>query len=216
MSQLRKFQRTHQLVADGILGKITLTKMKEVFHLPSINGTAHFAGQLAHETNNFKARVESLNYSVKGLINTFSFYRKNPDLAEKHGRKSGQKANQQAIANTVYADVNRSPRNRLGNVHPGDGWCFRGRGAIQITGRNNYEALFKWLDLPKDTDPDVVARTYYWEAALWFFDARKVWPLTTDVSDDSIRRVTKKINGGTNGLEHRQNLTRLFHILLTA
>lgn len=214
MSKLKQFQRKNGLTPDGIIGRFTLLKMMVVFNIKTKEATAHFVGQLAHETNNFKARTESFNYSVNGLAKTFSFYRKNPELARLHGRRTGRKANQMLIENNVYDDNNRSKRYKLGNVCPGDGWKFRGRGSIMVTGRNNYEAFFCWLGIPKDSDPSLVATTYYWECALWFFEVNKLWRLALNVSDYSITKLTEKINGGLNGFDHRKELTELFLRLL--
>lgn len=210
-NKLAQFQHDHGLVPDGIMGPITLKKGREIFNIKSDEATAHFFGQLAHETNNFKSSVESLNYSVTGLQRTFLFYRKNPSLARKHGRSGARKADQQAIANNVYNDANRGKRYKLGNTQPGDGWRFRGRGSIMITGRNNYEAFFTWMGLPKDTNPDLVATKYYWEAALWFFEVNRIWWHTGNVTERSIVTVTKLINGGVNGLNHRRSLTLKYY-----
>lgn len=215
-NKIVEFQKNNGLVADGIIGRNTMNKMMDVFKIDSIESTAHFVGQLAHETANFKKSVESLNYSVSGLISTFSFMRKNPLYAKKYGRINGvQKADQVAIANLVYDDANRSPKYKLGNVEPGDGWKFRGRGAIMITGRNNYEAFFKWLGLCVDTDPDLVESKYYWETALWFFEKNKVWWHTNAVTFFNCKMVTKIINGGDNGLSHRWNLTEQYYSILS-
>ena len=216
MKRIAEFQKKHGLTADGIIGRTTLTKFKEVFRIPSDAAVAHFIGQLHHESNGFKQGVESLNYSVSGLKKTFKFYRNHPELAQRHGRiKSVQKANQEAIANNVYADANRSKRFKLGNINPGDGWRFRGRGAIMITGRNNYMAFFKWLNVPLTTDPDHLAGKYFWHTALWFFKANNIWNHCNAVSTSNIEKVTRLINGGINGLRHRTELTiKYFRMLV--
>ncbi|MEO1405486.1 MAG: hypothetical protein AAFV54_03220, partial [Pseudomonadota bacterium] len=89
---------------------------------------AHFIGQGLIETGWLRYTEENLNYSREALIATFSYYRDNPDLARQHARKP------ELIANTVYG---RHPT--LGNTEPGDGWRYRGRGFIQLTGRDNYQ-----------------------------------------------------------------------------
>ncbi|MDC7994451.1 peptidoglycan-binding protein [Altibacter sp. HG106] len=216
MNRIIAFQHNNRLVADGIIGPATLGKMKEVFNIGQNIALAHFLGQLAHETASFTRNEESLNYSVSGLMKTFLFYRRNPDLARLHGRAPGQSAKQEDIANTVYADENRGRGYKLGNVHPGDGWKFRGRGAIMITGRSNYELFFKWENLPADTDPNLLATKYYWRTALWFFERNDVWRHCGQISLPNVKRVTKLINGGYNGLSHRYNLTRMYHALITA
>ena len=210
MKAIIEFQENNCLVPDGIIGRNTLNKMKSIFKIKSKASFAHFIGQLAHETNNFKSSIESLNYSSKGLVGTFRYYREHPALAREHGRVGAKAANQELIANSVYNDANRSSKYKLGNIHPGDGWKFRGRGAIMITGRNNYEAFFKWMKLPIDTDPGTVESKYYWDAAKWFFKVNKIWKHTEEITDENIMIVTKKINGGVNGYNHRRLLTNKY------
>lgn len=111
---------------------------------------------MAHETGGFTIVRESLNYDVDGLIKTFQFYRMNPKLAQKHGRKPSQKANQRLIANTVYADKNRDPRNRLGNVHEGDGYAYRGGGFLQTTGRYNYAKVGAKIGVDLENNPSLI------------------------------------------------------------
>lgn len=214
MSKLVIFQRRTGLYPDGILGPITADKLKSTFKIKNDERAAHFIGQLMHETNNFRSSTESLNYSVRGLINTFSYYKRNRHIAELHGRKIGQRANQEAIANVVYSDNNRSKRYKLGNTRKGDGWKFRGRGSIQITGRRNYEAFFKWKGLPKNTDPRLCATLYYWDTAIWYFEVNRIWRLCDEVYFHNVQRVTRAINGGENGLSHRYDLTLMAYRLL--
>lgn len=123
-------------------------KHMKYFNMNTCWNKAHFFAQAKIEVgDSFTIKQENLNYSVQALKSgkIFSYFKKHPDLAERYGRKKGiQKANQEAIANLVYADENRSPREKLGNIYPGDGWRFRGRGLIQITGRGNYTAANKY------------------------------------------------------------------------
>ncbi|MEM7528825.1 MAG: hypothetical protein AAF416_14300, partial [Pseudomonadota bacterium] len=101
--------------------------------------TAHFLAQCSVESARFQRLTEGLNYSVEAL-SSFAIFRRRPDLAQLYGRighwkSPTQKANQEAIANTAYADANRDENHRLGNTEPGDGWRFIGRGWIHLTGR---------------------------------------------------------------------------------
>ena len=111
------------------------------------------------------------------------------------------------IANKVYAD-------RLGNGDEasGDGWLFRGRGAIQLTGRFNYQKFSVYVDdFSIMRDPDPVADKYAFNSAMFFFRESKVWDLCDGgLHDDDIKQVTKKINGGYNGLDERIELTRKY------
>jgi putative chitinase len=166
---------------------------------------AHFFAQTAHETGEFKLFTENLNYSSDGLKKTFGKYFPG-DLANSYSR------NPEKIANRVYGS-------RMGNGDEtsGDGFRFRGRGALQLTGKSNYEAFVKFLNLPDlIKTPDLVATTYAFESAIFFFDRNKLWSLCDTVTDASILAVTKRINGGTNGLDHRSALTKKYYGWLKA
>jgi len=108
---------------------------------------AHFLGQGNVETGGFRQREENLNYSAARLRQVFSAYRHAEDLAERHAGRPV------LIAHTVYQN-----HPALGNTQPGDGFRFRGRGFIQLTGRSNYERYALVSGLPIDTDPDLISR----------------------------------------------------------
>jgi len=107
----------------------------------------HFFGQGLVETGWLKYTEEGLSYSAEGLVKTFRFYRRNPDLARQHARKP------ELIANTVYGG-----RTDLGNTQDGDGWKFRGRGFIQLTGRYNYTRYGEAAGIDLVNDPDLIKR----------------------------------------------------------
>ena len=140
--QLRSFSGRDNLDKNFLKTFVELLGIfKDDFHLNTPERLAFFLGQVKAEIyirrdGSVRTR-ESMNYSVAGLMKTFSHFRKNPHLATKLGRKANQSANQTAIANLVYADENRNPRYRLGNIKDGDGWLFRGCGILQSTGREN-------------------------------------------------------------------------------
>ncbi len=169
---------------------------------------AHFLGQIFVESGGFKVTTESLNYSVTGLLKTFSRARISEADARKYGRTHTQAANQQAIANTVYGGP-WGLRN-LGNTQPNDGWFYRGRGLKQLTGRDNYTRFAKH---PRGrpiyrTEPERVATGEGAVAsAIWFWDTR----MLNGVADrnDAVA-VTRLVNGGTNGLAMRQLWTARF------
>ena len=153
---------------------------------------AHFIAQVAHESGSFKYKTENLNYSDKALRAVFGKYFKSDEEAKKYARKPEE------IANVVYA-------NRMGNgdTSSGDGWKYRGRGLIQLTGCENYtkcgEHIGKDLIESPDlltTDPEaaVAAACWYWQSR----DLNKLADL------DDVNRITKKINGGFHGLEDRK------------
>ena len=158
---------------------------------------AHFLSQVAHESGNFKVLHENLNYSASGLLKVFPRYF-NATTAAQFARKP------QLIANRVYA-------NRIGNGNEasGDGWNYRGRGYLQVTGRANYKAFSEYIGEDCEKHPDLVATKYPLDSALWFFDRNKLWTLC-DKGEENVPTVSRRVNGGTNGLEDRLNKFRSF------
>lgn len=191
---LKEFQSKHGLVADGIFGKNTARKIAEVYN---IKHPALFFGQIAHESGCFKLKEENLYYSANRLLQVFPKYF-NLTNVNRYANKP------QDIANRVYGG-------RMGNVNANDGWYFRGRGAIQLTGRNNYKSFENWLvkkELAKPNEimlnPDLVWSKFYIESAVFFFDVNNLWNIT------DINTLTKRINGGLNGLQDRINKTNKY------
>ena len=153
----------------------------------------HFLAQTLHESAGFGVFKENLNYSADGLMKVFGKYFPTIDLANQYAR------NPQKIANRVYA-------NRMGNGDEpsGDGWRYRGMGAIQLTGKNNRILLSKDLNFDfVNTDSELLYQfPYAIESAGWFWNSQQ---LNTYADKDDILSITKKINGGTNGLDDRKN-----------
>jgi len=205
MEALVKFQEKINTKPDGDFGRDTLLKAKAFYKL-SDSQTAHFFAQTSHETGEFRLFSENLNYSADGLLKIFPKYFKSNAAALSYARKP------EKIANRVYA-------NRMGNGDEasGDGWKYRGRGALQLTGKANYIAFAEFVKDPEVvTNPDLVADKYAFESALFFFAKNKIWSKCLDVSDESIKAVTKIINGGVNGLTDRANKTKKYYALLTS
>jgi putative chitinase len=167
---------------------------------------AAFIAQCAHESGGFSTKTEGLNYSVEGLQATFRYYRNNPEQARKVGRTTGQQADQQAIANTVYADANRDESYRLGNTQPGDGWAFRGGGFIQLTGRGIYARYASYLKQDIKSVAANVRTTDLWalDSACWFFVNEK--SLLDEADRGDIRAISRAVNGSTAGLDKRIRL----------
>jgi len=215
-----KFQRENGLVADGVVGSSTWSKMfgdiskimdieKIKGHIPenvfnelgytcskfNITNTlrlSHFLSQCSHESGNFKAVSENLNYSEAGLKKIFGKYFPG-DSASKYAR------NPEKIASKVYAD-------RMGNggESTGDGYRFRGRGYIQLTGKNNYLKFGKFINQDIISNPDLVATKYPLASAAFFFNNNNIWSICDlGYSNDIIKMVTKRVNGGYNGLDDR-------------
>lgn len=196
---LKLLQEAAGVKPDGKFGPATFKAAKKYLNLPSDIAAVHFFAQTSHETGEFALFEENLNYSKEGLLKTFGKYF-NETTAAQYAR------NPEKIANRVYAS-------RMGNGDEasGDGWKFRGRGAIQLTGRFNYQKFAEHMsDLTIVKDPDQVKNELSFVAAKWFFDKNGIFPLCKDLSEDTIKKVTKIVNGGYNGLQHRQQLTNKY------
>ena len=197
---IKSLQEKIGVTADGMFGPNTLKAAMAFYKLTPFR-TAHFFGQTGHETGGFKIFSENLNYSVNGLKKVFGKYFPG-NLAEEYAR------NPEKIANRVYG-------NRMGNGDEasGDGYKFRGRGALQLTGKNNYKSFSKFLNNPDILeDPALVANQDAFESAIFFCDRNKLWKICDQgMSDATITKLTKRINGGTNGLEHRKMLTLKYY-----
>lgn len=174
---------------------------------------AHFLGQCSHESAGFKVVVENLNYGAQGLANTWpnrfaTDSKKKPfkpnELAKKIERKP------EIIANEVYS-------NRMGNgsKESGEGFKFRGRGYIQLTGKSNYSEFAKSLGEDVVKDPDRVSKEFPLVSAGWFFSKNNINTIC-DKGDtlEVITHVTRKINGGTIGLDHRAKEFKKYYELL--
>lgn len=197
---LAKLQEKIGVTPDGAFGPNTL-KVAAAHYKLNPTRAAHFFAQCAHESGNWKATSENLNYSAKGLRGIFRKYFPTDALANSYARQP------QKIANRVYA-------NRMGNgpESSGDGWKYRGRGFLQLTGHDNYKALSDYIKRPDImSNPDLVAGELAIESALWFFDRNKLWSICDQgVNDAAILALTKRINGGTHGLDDRKLKTKKY------
>lgn len=191
--------------------KLPISVMTEVDTLVEKYGVdsplrlSHFLAQCAHESGNFKFLTENLNYSADGLLKIFPKYFKDKATADLYARKP------EKIANRVYA-------NRMGNGDEasGDGFKFRGRGYIQLTGKDNYKAFSDFIGEDCVANPDLVATKYPLASAAFFFQKNKLWDIcdkgaTTEV----VTLVTKRVNGGTHGLDDRISKFTTFNSILS-
>lgn len=161
---------------------------------------AHFIAQTGHESAGFSRIVENLNYKVEALLSLFGRHRISEADARAYGRTASRPADQQAIANCIYGGAWGAKN--LGNVQPGDGWKFRGRSLIQVTGRANYLACGTALGLDLVNYPELLERPENAaNAAAWFWSSNELNALA---DNDNIAGITKRINGGTNGLDDRK------------
>jgi putative chitinase len=180
-----------------------LPSVIDTFKIDSINKLTHFLSQCAHESGNFKVVEENLNYSAEGLLKIFPKYF-SKDTAHIAARKP------EMIANIVYS-------NRMGNGDKasGDGWRFKGRGYIQLTGKTNYSQFGKFIGVDLIANPELVATKYALTSAAWYFEVRKLWGIAAEgIDEKTIIKLTKLINGGTHGLDDRISKTKIFNSLL--
>jgi putative chitinase len=175
--------------ADKYLPFINMTMVKREINTPVRQ--AMFLSQLAHESGNFKFVVENLNYSADALRRVFGKYFPTEELANQYARQP------ERIANRVYAS-------RMGNGDEasGEGWKYRGRGLIQLTGKDNYASFSMQADNNALVEPDLVAQPELAvDSAGWFWTTNRLNQLA-DTGD--VKAVTRRINGGFNGLADRE------------
>ena len=186
-------------VPDSVIAELPATMTK--FGLDTPIKLAHFLAQAGHESAGFKATQENLNYGAKGLRGIFGKYFPTDEKALLYERKP------EKIANLVYGG-------RMGNgpEASGEGYKFRGRGYIQLTGKDNYVALGKAIIEDLVSNPDLVATKYPLMSAAWFF--QRCLPKCTDASEAAITAVTKCVNGGTIGLPDRIKHFQEYYSLL--
>ena len=243
---VRQWQAANGLTADGIVGEGTWSKLfasggptviTEPAPLPSVGGLkleklkghipdaviaqipdtaakfqintplrlAHFLAQCGHESGGFRLTQENLNYSAKGLNGIFKKYFPTEAAANAYAR------NPEKIANKVY-----SSRMGNGSESSGDGYKFRGRGYIQLTGRDNYTAFGKSINEDIASNPDKVSGSYALLSAAWFFSKNGLHKIADEGSSDVVvTKITKRVNGGTIGLPDRIKHFKEYYQLLS-
>jgi putative chitinase len=189
-------------VPDAVIAQLpdTITK----FELNTPLRLAHFLAQAGHESGGFKAVNENLNYGAKGLLGIFKKYFPTEAKAKLYERKP------EKIANLVYGG-------RMGNGPEvsGEGFKFRGRGYIQLTGKDNYKAFDAVVPENLLESPDLVATKYPLLSAAWFFHKNGLHKIADKGATDAVvTEVTKRVNGGTIGLADRIKHFKEYHALL--
>ena len=189
-------------IPDAVIAMIPDTAAKFGINTPL--RLAHFLAQCGHESGGFRLTQENLNYSAKGLNGIFKKYFPTEAAAAPYNR------NPQKIANKVYS-------NRMGNgtEASGDGYKFRGRGYIQLTGKDNYTAFGKSIGVDMTINPDLVASQYALLSAAWFFTKNNLHKMADGGATDSVvTSITKRVNGGTIGLADRiKHFKEYYHLL---
>ena len=174
-----------------------LNKALPKYDIDTPQRIAGFISQCAHESRDFTATEENLNYSQGALERVFGrYFGAGKRNAAEYAR------NPEKIANYVYMDEFRSARGALGNTQAGDGWRFRGGGLKQLTGRNNYEGFAKDYDMSAEEAADWVrTKEGALASALWFWNKNN---LNTIADTGDVVALTKRINGGDIGLADRK------------
>lgn len=175
----------------------------EKFHINTALRLAHFLAQCSHESGGFKVAQENLNYSADGLKKIFPKYFPG-DLANSYAKQP------EKIASRVYGG-------RMGNGDEAskEGYKYRGRGYIQLTGKDNYGAFDKTVDDSIQENPDLVVTKYPLLSAAWFWSSRSLNASADKGSSDAVvTEITKKVNGGTIGLDDRLKQFKAFYALL--
>lgn len=196
-----KLEKLKGHVPDSVIAQIPDTAAK--FNITTPLRLAHFLAQCAHESGNFKAISENLNYSADGLKKIFPKYFPGT-LSESYAR------NPEKIASRVYGG-------RMGNGDETtkEGFKFRGRGFIQLTGKQNYTNFTKFIGEDCVSNPDLVASKYPLASAAFFFNSNKLWEICDKGADDAtVTALTKRINGGTIGLPNRIKHFKEYYSLL--
>jgi len=190
---------------DGSFGPNTARGIVKHYDLSPERG-AHLLGQVVHESGTFKYTKENLNYSVDAMMKVWPKRFPTEDSAKPYAR------NPKALAENVYFG-------RMGNDSKEKASLYIGRGFLQLTGYNNVKAFAADMGKPEVIqDPSLLEEDYAMETAIWFFDSNKLWKICDEgVNDDTIKRLTRKINGGYTGLDHRiKETNKIYKWLATA
>ncbi len=197
-----KLEKLRGHIPDAVIAQIPDTAAK--FQINTPLRLAHFLAQCGHESGGFKATQENLNYSAKGLMGIFKKYFPTQALAEAYQRQPAK------IASKVYGG-------RMGNgpESTGEGYKFRGRGYIQLTGKENYTAFGKAINEDICSNPDKVATSYALLSAAWFFNKNGLHKMADEGATDLVvTKITKRVNGGTIGLPDRiKHFKEYYHLL---
>jgi putative chitinase len=189
-------------IPDAVIAQLPDTIAK--FELNTPLRLSHFLAQAGHESGGFKAVNENLNYGAKGLLSIFKKYFPTEEKAKLYERKP------EKIANLVYGS-------RMGNgaEASGEGFRFRGRGYIQLTGKDNYKAFDAVVAESIIDNPDLVATKYPLLSAAWFFHKNGLHKIADQGATDAVvTSVTKRVNGGTIGLDDRIKHFKEYYNLL--
>lgn len=192
---MKALQAKVGVTADGAFGPNTARAIAKHYGL-SAKRAAHLLGQASHESGGFKLVRENLNYSAETMLRVWPSRFKTLADAQPFAR------NPKALADKVYSG-------RMGNAE-GEGHIYIGRGFLQLTGKDNYRAFAADMGAPEILkDPALVETKYAFETAIWFFEKNSLFAIADKgVNDDTIKAITKRVNGGHIGLDHRMKETQ--------
>ena len=193
---LKILQEKCGVTPDGAFGPNTAKAITAHFELSPERG-AHLLGQVVHESGTFRYTRENLNYSVEAMMKVWPNRFPTEESAEPFAR------NPKALAENVYFG-------RMGNDSKEKASAYIGRGFLQLTGYNNVRAFASDMRVPEVLDnPQLLEEDYAMDTALWFFKKNNLWKICDKgVNDDTIKSLTKRINGGYTGLSHREKETK--------
>ena len=185
--------------ADGDFGPNTARAIAKHYDLAP-ERAAHLLGQASHESGGFKLTRENLNYSAERMCQIWPNRFKSLEAAAPFAR------NPKALAEKTYL-------NRMGNDTPEKASLYIGRSFLQLTGYDNYKAFAHDMNRPDVlTDPSLLEGELAFDGALWFFERNKLFQIADEgINEDTIKRITKRVNGGYHGLDHRtEETTKIF------
>jgi putative chitinase len=191
---MKALQAKVGVTADGSFGPNTARAIAKHYELSPARA-AHLLGQASHESAGFRLVRENLNYTSETMMRVWPSRFRTLEEAQPFAR------NPKGLADKVYS-------NRMGNGD-GEGHIYIGRGFLQLTGKDNYKAFAADMRVPEIMqDPSLVETEYAFETALWFFEKNNLFAIADEgVSDDTIKRISKRVNGAYIGLDHRSEET---------
>ena len=192
---MKTIQRACGVADDGAFGPNTARAMAEHYNWDAVRA-AHILGQASHESANFTATKENLNYSASAILRCW------PSRFKSEAEAKPYSHNPEKLAQKVYVD-------RMGNNTPERASTYIGRGFIQLTGYNNYSSFSKNYNRPEVMeDPSLLENELAMDSAVFFFNQNNLWSICDrGVNSETIKLLTKRINGGYNGLDDRKTQT---------
>lgn len=203
--RIKELQRLVGAKEDGVIGRETISKMSEKLYKTKVQ-IVHFLANVHHESGGFTIVRENMSYSAPRIMEIFGVGKHSAKVTQAEAITLAGKPYE--LAERVYGLGNPSKAKELGNTKPGDGFKYRGGGALQCTGGADFK---RYGGLELYNIPDLIGESaYYFITAISEFDARNIWALAKDLGEESIRAVCRRVNGGYNGLDDRRNKVKYY------